>query len=93
MKITINLDVTPQEARATLGLPDVSELHAIYLDRMKKLVEDGVTPELVAGVVKSWSTLGDAGMGMMQQMLGQLGSTLTGGLGGNGRGSAGGKKS
>jgi|CXWL01.1.fsa_nt_gi hypothetical protein len=82
MKIKITLDVTPLEARATLGLPDVSPLHDIYLDRMKKLVEDGVTPELVGTIVKSWSTIGDAGMGMAQQLFGQIGSTLSGGLGG-----------
>lgn len=80
MKIKITVDVTPLEARATLGLPDVSSLHDIYLERMKKLVEDGITPELVGGIVKSWSTMGDAGMAMAQQLFGQIGSTVTSGL-------------
>ncbi|MEQ1509132.1 MAG: DUF6489 family protein [Sphingopyxis sp.] len=87
MKIKITLDVTPLEARATLGLPDVSSLHDIYLERMRKLVEDGVTPELVGTIVKSWSSIGDAGIGMAQQLFGQIGSSLTGGLGGAGKGS------
>ena len=88
MKVKITIDCTPVEARALMGLPDVTPLHDLYLDRMKSLVEDGVTPELVGTVVKSWSTLGDAGLGMIQQLLGQVGGAMTGGLTGN-RGSSG----
>ncbi len=79
MKAQITIDCTPVEARALLGLPDVTPLHDIYLERVKALVEDGVTPELVGGIVKSWSTMGDVGITMAQQLFGQFGSTLTGG--------------
>lgn len=81
MKIKVTIDCTPVEARALLGLPDVTPLHDIYLDKVKSLVEDGVTPELVSGLVKSWATMGDAGVAMAQQLFGQIGSTLTGGRG------------
>ena len=83
MKVKITIDCTPVEARALMGLPDVTPLHDLYLDRMKSLVEDGVTPELVGTMVKSWSTLGDAGFGMIQQLLGQVGGAVTSGLAGN----------
>lgn len=76
MKVTINIDCSPQEARAMLGLPDVSPLHDIYLDRMKAMMEQGVTPDMVTDMVRSWSSMGGAGMALMQQMLGQLGSGL-----------------
>lgn len=79
MKVKITVDCTPVEARALLGLPDVTPLHDIYLDRVKSLLEDGVTPELVGGIVKSWSTMGDAGIALAQQLFGQVGSALTGG--------------
>lgn len=79
MKVKITVDCTPVEARALLGLPDVTPLHDIYVDRVKSLVEDGVTPELVGGIVKSWSTMGDAGIAMAQQLFGQVGNALTGG--------------
>jgi Family of unknown function (DUF6489) len=82
MKVKITIDCTPVEARNFLGLPDVSPLHDIYLDRMKGLVEKGVTPAMVGDMVKSWSTMGDTGIAIAQQLFGQLGSTLTGGLGG-----------
>lgn len=94
MKVKITVDCTPVEARALMGLPDVTPLHDLYLTRMKTLVEDGVTPELVGSVVKSWSTLGDAGMGLAQQMFSQIANSMTGGLtGGGSSGSTRGPKS
>jgi hypothetical protein len=92
MKISITVDCTPVEARSFLGLPDVTPLHDVYLDRMKTLVEQGVTPALVGDVVKSWSTMGDAGMAIAQQMIGQLGNTVSAGLGAVGNVARGGKK-
>lgn len=83
MKIKITVDCTPVEARNFLGLPDVTPLHDIYLDKMKGLMDKGITPAMVGDVVKSWSTMGDAGMAMAQQLFGQLGNTLTSGLGGS----------
>lgn len=82
MQIKITIDCTPQEAREFLGLPDVSPLHDIYLDRMKEMTEKGITPDMVGDLVKNWSSMGDAGIAIAQQLFGQLGSTLTGGLGG-----------
>ena len=79
MKIKITVDCTPVEARAFLGLPDVSPLHDIYLDRMKTFVEQGVTPDLVGEMMKGWSNMGDVGIGLAQQLFGQIGSTLAGG--------------
>jgi hypothetical protein len=84
MKIKITVDCTPVEARNFLGLPDVSPLHDIYLERMKTLVEQGVTPDMVGDIVKSWSSMGDAGMAFAQQLFGQIGSTLTGAGSGKG---------
>jgi hypothetical protein len=81
MKIKISIDCTPVEARAFLGLPDVTPLHDIYLDKMKTLVEKGVTPDLVGDVVKGWASMGDAGMAVAQQLLSQIGGTLAGGAG------------
>lgn len=82
MQIKITIDCTPQEAREFLGLPDVSPLHDIYLDRMKEMMEKGITPDMVGDLVKNSSSMGDAGIAIAQQLFGQLGSTLTGGLGG-----------
>ena len=79
MKIKITVDCTPIEARSFLGLPDVSSVHDIYIEKMKTLVEQGVTPDMVGDLVKGWSTMGDAGLSVAKQLFGQIGSTLTGG--------------
>jgi hypothetical protein len=74
MKVTFDIDLTPEEARTLLGLPDVSALHDIYLDRMKTLISQGVTPDMVSDLVKSWGNMGGAGMALVQGLMGQMGS-------------------
>ena len=78
VKIKINIDCTPVEARSFLGLPDVSPLHDIYLSRMKTLVEQGVTPDAVSEMVRGWGTMGDAGLSLVQSLFGQIGGGLAG---------------
>ena len=41
MKINVEVDCTPEEARRALGLPDVTMLHDIYLDRAAELMRSG----------------------------------------------------
>ena len=35
MKVTVEVDCTPQEARATLGLPDVTALNEALMSEMQ----------------------------------------------------------
>ena len=54
MKVTIDIDCTPTEARAFLGLPDLSPLHAAYLERMEGFVTNGLTPADFERLAKTW---------------------------------------
>lgn len=54
MKINVEIDCTPAEARAFFGLPDLTPLHDVYLDRMKGYVTEGLTPADFERVMKSW---------------------------------------
>lgn len=54
MKISFDIDCTPQEARAFLGLPDLSSLHEVYLDRMKSTITDGLSPADFEKVARTW---------------------------------------
>ena len=72
MKVNVSIDCTPAEARATLGLPDLTAVHDAYVQRMKTVVEQGVTPELAGDIMRSWTSMGGAGMTMMQQLLGSI---------------------
>lgn len=42
MKINIEIDVTPQEARAFLGLPDVAPLQEEVMEQMKAKMMEGL---------------------------------------------------
>ena len=73
MKFTVDVDCTPEEARRFLGLPDLSPVHAVYVEKMQRLVSDGVTPEMVAEMMKSWGPMSEAGMSMWRQMFETMG--------------------
>jgi len=79
MKINVEVDCTPEEARRMFGLPDLTPLHAIYLSRVEKLMEKGITPDIVEGMIKNWVPMGEAGMGLVQSLLGQFGGSILGG--------------
>ena len=54
MKISFDIDCTPAEARSFLGLPDLTPLHDLYLDRMKGFVADGLTPADFEKLARTW---------------------------------------
>ncbi|MGZ8997664.1 MAG: DUF6489 family protein [Allosphingosinicella sp.] len=72
MKVTVDVDCTPEEARRFLGLPDLSSVHAAYLEKMEKAVTEGPSPEAFADMMKAWGPMSEAGMGMWRQMLDQM---------------------
>ena len=57
MKVNIEMDMTPQEARAFMGLPDVAPLQAKMMEEMQarmKAAFDAGDPE---GMMKAWMPL------------------------------------
>ena len=74
MKFTVDVDCTPEEARRFLGLPDLTPVHQAYIDKMQSFVSEGVTPDMVGEMMKSWGPMSEAGMNMWQQMLETMGS-------------------
>lgn len=67
MKISIDIDCTPQEARSFMGLPDLAPLHAIYLERMESLIRDGISSADVDRIVKQWMPMMTDGFETMQR--------------------------
>ena len=68
MKITINVDCTPEEARAFLGLPDVApmqkEMMEIVQQRMRQAL-DSTDPE---ALMRTWLPLGMGAAEQLQKM-------------------------
>ncbi|WP_310498083.1 DUF6489 family protein [Sandarakinorhabdus sp.] len=54
MKITFDIECTPAEARAFFGLPDLTPVHDIYLEKFKSAITDGVTPADWEKMTKAW---------------------------------------
>jgi len=40
MKFTVNFDMTPEEARKMMGMPDVAPLQEAMMDKMKAQMEE-----------------------------------------------------
>ena len=78
MKVTFDVDCTPEEARRFFGLPDLSAVHEAYVEKMKSAVTDGPTPEMLGDMMKAWGPMNEAGLNMWKQMLGQIGGQMGG---------------
>ena len=74
MKISFDIDCTPEEARTFFGLPDLQPLHDVYLDRMKTAMTEGISAADwqrmmqnwapgIAGGFEQWQKLMMAGLG------------------------------
>jgi hypothetical protein len=58
MKITINIDCTPAEARQYMGLPDVAPMQQAILREMQDRMMANVTSLQPAEMVKAWFPMG-----------------------------------
>jgi len=72
MKVTVDVDCTPEEARRFMGLPDLSAVHEAYVDKMKKMIDDGITPDSVEAMMRNWMPMGEAGMNLWRTMFDQM---------------------
>ncbi len=77
MKVTMDVDCTPEEARRLMGLPDMSSVHEVYLGKIRETIDKGVTPETIETMIRNWSPVGDASMSMWRQLFEQMSGGLT----------------
>ncbi|WP_298692935.1 DUF6489 family protein [uncultured Sphingomonas sp.] len=75
MKITVDVDCTPEEARRFMGLPDLAPLHEVYLAKLRTAIDQGITPDMMQSMMQNWAPMGEAGFSMWRQMLDQMGGT------------------
>jgi hypothetical protein len=74
MKITMEIDCTPTEARALMGLPDLTPIHDAYLDKVKGSMEGGIRAETLQAIIKNWAPMGEAGLLLWKQLVDQAGA-------------------
>jgi len=61
MKIKIDIDCSPHEARAFLGLPEVAPLQDAMMKELEKRVRDGMKSMDPETLFKAWLPAGVAG--------------------------------
>ncbi len=77
MKITIDVDCTPEEARAFLGLPDVAPMQRALLEEIVKRMSAGLEAMDPEALMKAWMPLGMQGLEQVQKMFwAQFGKTV-----------------
>jgi len=69
MKITIEVDCTPEEARAFMGLPDVSEANAIYVDNVSKAMMAASSPDQLGKYAENLAPMGQMGLKLFQSFV------------------------
>ncbi len=68
MKINVEVDCTPEEARRAMGLPDLGPVHERYVSMMVDAINKHGSPEAFQQMLQSWSPMGEAGMGFWRAM-------------------------
>jgi hypothetical protein len=69
MKIHVEMDMTPEEARTLMGLPDVTGVHELMLAEMKKRVKAAMDTSDPEAMLKAWMPMGAAGFEQFQRFL------------------------
>ena len=72
MNVTINVDLTPSEARELMGLPDVRPLHDAALARVEQSVMAQADKFSAAGLMDTWFAGSPRAAELFSDMVGGL---------------------
>lgn len=67
MKITIDIDCTPDEARRFLGLPDVAPMQKAMMDEVQRRMTENLKAMDPEQMVKTWLPVGLQGFDQLQK--------------------------
>lgn len=69
MKVNIEIDCTPEEARSFMGLPDVSKANSVYVDTMAKAMKGVTNPDQLQELARTMAPMGQVGLKMFQNFV------------------------
>ena len=81
MKITIEVDCTPEEARSFMGLPDVSAANSVYVDNITKAMQGVSNPDQLQQYAQALAPMGQVGLKLFQSFV-ESGMKAASGAGG-----------
>lgn len=61
MKVTINIDCTPEEARTFMGLPDISAAQEAVVEEWQRQAMEAMSAMDPQSLFKAWMPAGPAG--------------------------------
>lgn len=69
MKVHIEIDCTPEEARRFMGLPDVDKANAVYVDAFAKAMQGATNTDQLQEYAKQLAPMGQIGLKMFQSFV------------------------
>ncbi|MXP26474.1 hypothetical protein GRI39_10530 [Altererythrobacter indicus] len=69
MKVNIEIECTPQEARSFMGLPDVERANEAYLEQMSKAMKGVSNVDQLQEYAKQLAPMGQMGVKFFQSLM------------------------
>jgi hypothetical protein len=69
MKVRVEMEMTPEEARRLMGLPDVSKLQDEMMKEVQRRMKAAMNTSDLEGMVRAWMPLGGQGFEQFQRFL------------------------
>lgn len=69
LKINIEIECTPEEARSFMGLPDVTQANSIYMDAMTNAMRGASNPDQLREYAEALAPMGQMGLQMFQSFV------------------------
>jgi hypothetical protein len=69
MKVNIEIDCSPEEARRFMGLPDVEQANAVYVDTIAKAMKGVTNTDQLEQYAKQLAPMGQMGLKMFQSFV------------------------
>jgi Family of unknown function (DUF6489) len=69
MKVNVEVDCTPEEARRFLGLPDVTKANDVYVDGIAKAMKGVGDIDQLQEYAKNLAPMGQIGLKLFQQFM------------------------
>lgn len=69
MKINVEIDCSPEEARRFMGLPDVEKANAVYVDAFAKAMQGAGNVDQLQEYARQLAPVGQMGLKMFQNFM------------------------
>ena len=78
MKVNIEIECSPEEARRFMGLPDVEKANAVYIDNIAKAMKGVSNVDQLEEYARHLAPMGQMGLKMFQSFIESTGKAGSG---------------